>query len=178
MSDDRDRNGAGEPTGRNSSGEPAYDVPLAGSTVGFDRRWLKRHLPSVEGLVSYRALDVSTITESAKRWAPDIYAGRPKKASAHRALADVRESIAYLSYYLDTGFLGERAQSSIPIGMEVAALERRRMWDALKFTGGNRTAAALFIGMPLRTFVTKVKVYGLARECPPSRSRRAVADAR
>ncbi len=84
-------------------------TPLAGSTIGFDRRWLREHMPKLEALFSYRSIDVSSITELAKRWAPAIYEGRPKAGKAHRALADVRESIAYLKYYSNVGFIAGRA---------------------------------------------------------------------
>jgi oligoribonuclease (3'-5' exoribonuclease) len=83
-------------------------TPLAGSTIGFDRRWLRHHMPRLEELFNYRSIDVSTLTELAKRWAPAIYEGRPKAGKAHRALADVRESIAYLKYYRDCGFVAEQ----------------------------------------------------------------------
>lgn len=79
---------------------------LAGSTVGFDRAWLAEHMPALERLFHYRSIDVSSITELAKRWCPKVYADRPKAGEAHRALADVKESIAYLSYYRDSGFIG------------------------------------------------------------------------
>lgn len=85
---------------------PISQTPLAGSTVGFDRRWLKFHVPMLEALFSYRSIDVSSITELAKRFAPQVYGARPKAANAHRALADVRESIAYLKYYRESGFIG------------------------------------------------------------------------
>ena len=63
----------------------------------------------LESLFSYRSIDVSSLTEIAKRWSPTIYEGRPKakpEEIAHRALADVRESIAYLRYYRESGFVG------------------------------------------------------------------------
>lgn len=86
-------------------------TPFAGSTVGFDRRWLHEHVPALEKLLSYRSIDVSSITELARRWAPAIYDGRPgakltKEEQPHRALEDVRESIAYLRYYRARGFIG------------------------------------------------------------------------
>lgn len=85
------------------------EVPLAGSTVGFDRRWLRAHAPAFEALFSHRAIDVSSVTELARRWVPSVYEGRPKAAKAHRALADVRESIEYLRYYRRVGFVGGAA---------------------------------------------------------------------
>lgn len=86
----------------------ASQTPLAGSTVGFDRRWLRHQMPKLEALFSHRSVDVSSVVELAKRWAPTVYEARPKAkdGAAHRALADVRESIAYLRYFRDRGFIG------------------------------------------------------------------------
>lgn len=81
------------------------NVPLAGSTVGFDRRWLRHHMNGLEGMFSHRSIDVSSITELAKRWAPAIYEGRPKSTEMHRALPDARGSIELLRYYRDKGFI-------------------------------------------------------------------------
>jgi len=82
-------------------------TPLAGSTVGFDRGFINEHMPSLGKCWHYRSIDVSTITELAKRWAPEVYKNRPKQdaGAAHRALADVRESINYLRYFRDIGFI-------------------------------------------------------------------------
>ena len=82
-------------------------IPFAGSTVGFDRAWLRVHMPTFESMLSYRSIYVSSITELAKRWAPAVYEGRPKagQKAAHRALADVYESIEYLRYYRRVGFI-------------------------------------------------------------------------
>lgn len=90
--------------------EACKKIPLAGSTVGFDRRWLIEHMPRLEGLFSYRSVDASSFTEMAKRWSPAVYEGRPKAVNAaHRALADVRESIEILKYYKTAGFIvGEK----------------------------------------------------------------------
>jgi oligoribonuclease (3'-5' exoribonuclease) len=91
---------------------PISAAPLAGSTVGFDRRWLRHHMPALEALFSYRSIDVSVLTELARRFAPSIYAARPKKSEAHRALADARESINYLRYYLKSGFISDGTLSA------------------------------------------------------------------
>jgi len=80
-------------------------TPLAGSTIGFDDRFLLKHMPKLRGMFSYRSIDVSSLVELAKRWAPAIYEARPKKAAAHRALADIRESIAYLRFFRESGFV-------------------------------------------------------------------------
>lgn len=83
-------------------------TPLAGSTVAFDRRWLREHMPALEKLFHYRSIDVSALVELARRWAPEVDKARPKGegGAKHRALADVRESISYLRYYRKTGFVG------------------------------------------------------------------------
>lgn len=80
-------------------------TPLGGSTVGFDRKWIEEHMPNLAALFHYRSIDVSTVTELASRFNPDLYARRPKGDIAHRALADVRSSIDYLRFYLDEGFI-------------------------------------------------------------------------
>lgn len=82
-------------------------TPLAGSTIAFDRSFLRRHMPKLEAKFSYRSIDVSSLTELAKRWAPEVYEARPKakEGGAHRALADVRESINYLRFFKSVNFI-------------------------------------------------------------------------
>ena len=80
-------------------------VPLCGNSIGVDRRFLDRYLPEIETYLHYRSIDVSTIKELCKRWHPNIYGKAPKKAGTHRALEDIRESIAELAYYRDTLFV-------------------------------------------------------------------------
>ncbi len=82
-------------------------TPLAGSTISFDRRWIREQMPALERLFHYRSVDVSGFTEMAKRWSPEVYEGRPKeeKGAEHRALADIRASIEYLRYYRRVGFV-------------------------------------------------------------------------
>ncbi|HEX2063539.1 MAG TPA: oligoribonuclease [Acidimicrobiales bacterium] len=74
-------------------------VPLCGNSIGTDRRFLATHLPEVEEWLHYRSVDVSTIKELCRRWYPDVLAAAPEKAGGHRALDDVRESVAELRYY-------------------------------------------------------------------------------
>lgn len=83
-------------------------IPLAGSTVDFDRRWLRHHMLKIDRLFSYRSINVSSLTELAARWEPKIYNDRPKhdKGTPHRALEDVRMSIELLRYYKRRGFVG------------------------------------------------------------------------
>jgi oligoribonuclease len=77
----------------------AGSVPLCGNSIGTDRRFLAAYLPEVEGFLHYRSVDVSTIKELARRWYPATYAAAPRKAGGHRAMDDIRESVAELSYY-------------------------------------------------------------------------------
>jgi len=79
-------------------------VPLCGNSIGMDRRFLDQHLPEIEHWLHYRSIDVSSVKELVKRWYPTLNAGRPYKAGAHRALDDIRESIAELRFYRERVF--------------------------------------------------------------------------
>lgn len=72
--------------------------PMCGNSVWQDRRFLTAYMPQLEQYFHYRLIDVSTIKELARRWAPRIYGGMQKE-SQHLALADIRESIEELKYY-------------------------------------------------------------------------------
>jgi oligoribonuclease len=74
-------------------------APLCGNSIGVDRRFLDRQLPDLDTYLHYRSIDVSSLKELCRRWYPEAYKGRPGKAETHRALDDVRESIAELKYY-------------------------------------------------------------------------------
>jgi oligoribonuclease len=80
-------------------------VPLCGNSIGTDRRFLARYLPEIEDHLHYRSVDVSTIKELVRRWYPGAGDGGPKKAASHRALDDIRESIAELRYYREAFFV-------------------------------------------------------------------------
>lgn len=77
----------------------ARSVPLCGNSIGTDRRFLAKYLPEIEDHLHYRSVDVSTIKELARRWYPKALSGLPRKATAHRALDDIRESIDELRFY-------------------------------------------------------------------------------
>ncbi len=77
---------------------PIQQSPMCGNSVYQDRRFLIRYMPTLLNHFHYRNLDVSTLKELAKRWAPTIYEGF-KKESQHLALADIKDSIAELRYY-------------------------------------------------------------------------------
>ncbi len=79
-------------------------VPLAGNSIGTDRRFLAAQMPAVDEYLHYRSVDVSTIKELARRWFPEAAAGAPGKAGGHRAMDDVRESVAELAYYRQAVF--------------------------------------------------------------------------
>ena len=77
---------------------PAGTSPMCGNSICQDRRFLARHMPRLEKFFHYRNLDVSTLKELARRWAPHVAAGFMKHG-AHLALADIRESIRELQHY-------------------------------------------------------------------------------
>ena len=72
--------------------------PMCGNSIGQDRRFMVRYMPNLEEWFHYRNIDVSTLKELCRRWAPDVAKGFEKN-SAHTALADIRESIEELRYY-------------------------------------------------------------------------------
>jgi oligoribonuclease len=90
----------------------ARKVPLAGNSIGTDRRFLAVELPAIEDFLNYRSVDVSTIKELCRRWLPDIYKAAPQKQGGHRALQDIRESVAELAYYRGAVFDPAAARAS------------------------------------------------------------------
>jgi oligoribonuclease len=80
----------------------AGQAPLCGNSIGVDRRFLDRGLPELDQYLHYRSIDVSSLKELCRRWYPEIYRGRPAKKETHRALDDIRESVAELRYYRET----------------------------------------------------------------------------
>lgn len=83
----------------------ARTVPLCGNSIGTDRRFLLAQLPEIEEYLHYRSIDVSTVKELTRRWYPEQFAAVPRKDNGHRALDDIRESIAELRYYREQVFL-------------------------------------------------------------------------
>ena len=77
-------------------------VPLCGNSIGTDRRFLAVHLPEIEEWLHYRSIDVSSLKELCRRWYPEALAGAPAKRGSHRALDDIKESVAELAYYRAT----------------------------------------------------------------------------
>ncbi len=76
---------------------PKGASPLAGNSIGQDRRFLRREMPKIEEYLHYRSVDVSTVKELVRRWYPTLPAAEKKQA--HQALEDIRESVNELRYY-------------------------------------------------------------------------------
>lgn len=87
-------------------------APLGGNTVATDRGFLSRDMPDLEQYMHYRIIDVSSIKELSRRWYPRVYFNAPKKSGGHRALADIRESIAELRYYRQAVFVPQPGPDS------------------------------------------------------------------
>ncbi len=87
-------------------------APLCGNSIATDRGFIARDMPALDGHLHYRMIDVSSIKELCRRWYPRIYYAQPDKGLAHRALADIRESIRELVYYRGTAFVAPPGPSS------------------------------------------------------------------
>jgi oligoribonuclease len=83
----------------------ARSAPLCGNSIATDRGFIARDMPRLDAHLHYRMIDVSSIKELCRRWYPRVYFGQPQKGLAHRALADIRESIRELEYYRRTVFV-------------------------------------------------------------------------
>ena len=83
----------------------ARTAPLCGNSIATDRGFIARDMPALDAHLHYRMVDVSSIKELCRRWYPRIYYAQPDKGLAHRALADIRESIRELIYYRGTAFV-------------------------------------------------------------------------
>ncbi len=98
----------------------AKTAPLAGNSIATDRGFIARDMPKLDDYLHYRMIDVSSIKELCRRWYPRIYFGQPEKGLAHRALADIHESIRELRYYRRTAFVPSPGPSTSDIA-EIAA---------------------------------------------------------
>ncbi|WP_156801763.1 oligoribonuclease [Corynebacterium mastitidis] len=78
---------------------PDHPAPLAGNSIATDRSFIREYMPRLDAALHYRMVDVSTIKELSKRWFPRAYYHQPEKGMAHRALADIVESVRELDYY-------------------------------------------------------------------------------
>jgi oligoribonuclease len=80
-------------------------APLCGNSIGTDRGFITRDMPELDDHLHYRMVDVSSVKELARRWFPRVYFAQPAKGLAHRALADIIESVRELAYYRRTLFV-------------------------------------------------------------------------
>lgn len=88
-------------------------APLAGNTIGTDRSFLAKEMPTLEGFLNYRNIDVSSIKELARRWYPKAFFAAPEKHGNHRALGDIIDSINELRYWREAIFVPEPGPVSI-----------------------------------------------------------------
>jgi oligoribonuclease len=100
----------------------AKTAPLAGNSIATDRGFIARDMPKLDDYLHYRMIDVSSIKELCRRWYPRIYFGQPEKGLAHRALADIQESIRELRYYRQTAFVATPGPSTSDIAAIAAEL--------------------------------------------------------
>ena len=99
-------------------------APLCGNSIATDRGFLARDMPRLDHHLHYRMIDVSSVKELCRRWYPRTYYGQPAKGLAHRALADIKESIRELEYYRRTVFVpgpGPDVETAKAVAAEVAA---------------------------------------------------------
>jgi oligoribonuclease len=99
-------------------------APLCGNSIATDRGFLARDMPRFDDYLHYRMIDVSSVKELCRRWFPRAYFGQPAKGLAHRALADIRESIRELEFYRRAIFVpqpGPDVESAKAIAATVAA---------------------------------------------------------
>jgi len=89
-----------------------HSAPLAGNSIATDRMFLARDMPELDDYLHYRMVDVSSIKELCRRWYPKIYYAKPEKGLAHRALADIEESLRELRYYRATAFVAPPGPST------------------------------------------------------------------
>ncbi len=101
----------------------AATVPLAGNSIATDRGFISRDMIELDTYLHYRMIDVSSIKELSRRWYPRIYFGQPAKGLAHRALADIKESIKELKYYRQAVFVPQPGPSTSEIAAIVASLD-------------------------------------------------------
>ncbi|WP_420868697.1 oligoribonuclease [Corynebacterium imitans] len=99
--------------------DPAHPAPLAGNSIATDRAFIREHMPRLDAALHYRMIDVSTVKELTRRWFPRAYFNQPDKGMAHRALADIVESIRELDYYRRAVFVDTP-------GPETAAAEQAK----------------------------------------------------
>jgi oligoribonuclease len=102
----------------------ARTAPLAGNSIATDRAFLARDMPELDAYLHYRMVDVSSVKELCRRWFPRVFYAKPEKGLAHRALADIEESIRELDYYRHTMFVAQPGPTTEQAQAVAAALPR------------------------------------------------------
>lgn len=97
-------------------------APLCGNSIATDRGFIMRDMPELDAHLHYRMIDVSSIKELARRWYRRVYFGQPAKGLAHRALADIHESVQELRYYRATIFVPPPGPTSEQAAAAAAAV--------------------------------------------------------
>ncbi|ATE52773.1 MULTISPECIES: oligoribonuclease [Actinosynnema] len=113
----------------------ARTAPLAGNSIATDRGFIARDMPELDAHLHYRMVDVSSIKELCRRWYPRIYFAQPGKGLAHRALADIEESIRELAYYRRTAFVpqpGPTSEQAQSVAAELLAADGVTPADRVK----------------------------------------------
>ncbi len=100
-------------------------APLAGNSIATDRGFITRDMPALDAHLHYRMVDVSSVKELCRRWFPRVFFAKPEKGLAHRALADIEESIRELAYYRRTLFVAPPGPTSEQAQAAAAALAPR-----------------------------------------------------
>ena len=98
-----------------TSGVAPGKSPLAGNSVYVDRIFISRDMPKLSEFLHYRTIDVSSIKELTRRWYPKVYFNAPNKTGNHRALGDIKDSIAELAFYRKTVFVEQPGPQSADI---------------------------------------------------------------
>ena len=91
--------------------------PMSGNSIGTDRAFVAKYMPTLNDRLHYRNVDVSSMKELAHRWFPRVYFNSPVKDGGHRALADILESIRELDYYRSALFVPEPGPTSAVAAM-------------------------------------------------------------
>jgi oligoribonuclease len=100
-------------------------APLAGNSIATDRGFLARDMPALDAHLHYRMVDVSSIKELCRRWYPRVFYAKPEKGLAHRALADIKESIGELDYYRRVAFVPQPGPTSDEAKAAAAEVQER-----------------------------------------------------
>ena len=99
-------------------------APLCGNSVWCDRMFIKLQMPALDEFLHYRTIDVSSFKEVGTRWSVNAIGGAPRKGDKHRALEDIRESLAELRHYRDRWLAPQRAPKAAEAKAESKAETR------------------------------------------------------